>query len=628
VYEQDFITTNDLTGVAWTAYWQTQQSAGGTFVSSDERFADANLTPVVKSVRYISLITGDNDWKLIFEMLFTTRVRRERKSESGSFSGSGSVLEVVDMGAQGEPTAYPTGATACSSDASLLCCMAGYGAATVDGAAACTACTAGKYQDTETSQAALGGCKAQPECAKDHTPPTFYFTRVMSTTEKATNNCVAMSSCNQVGKIIALSNEQAVGYATSDADVTCGNAVTLCTASQYWVDRSASAFTNMEWHTQPTCADLTDCTSDQYWSNSAASSIFVTIANVLQNMYSEQRNCMERTVCSIETEFFVNHAVIADEPVSNSQVNNDCNTLVACAPGAEYQSSAPTTTTDRECKALAAECISNVQFQSVAPTATRNRYCSDVQTCSATSQYQTVVPTTTSDRGCGLATECNADTEYEDTPLQGESDRACEPLTVCSETQLESVTASAKTNRECVDVTTSPTTTDFDVTVDKGEAVDYSESGSGSESGSASSSTSESGSGSEVEVTQPIAPTSTTATTTTAVANFRIDVVLESLARLTDTNLVVQQHFRETVAALTFHATDLAAADILSIKLTDHLAGRRRGAATGFQILASITLHHVSTAWFHVCSDCFLAMVWHWVGSYSSVAAVLFTVPT
>jgi hypothetical protein len=70
----------------------------------------------------------------------------------------------------------------------------------------------------------------------------------------------------------------------------------------------------------------------------------------------------------------------------------------------QYQTAAPTATTDRACTALTV--CSASQYQSTAPTATTDRVCTALTVCTAT-QQQTVAPTATSNRVCGA---CGAGT--------------------------------------------------------------------------------------------------------------------------------------------------------------------------------------------------------------------------
>jgi hypothetical protein len=123
--------------------------------------------------------------------------------------------------------------------------------------------------------------------------------------------------------------------------------------------------------------------------------------------------------------------------------------LPVCTAGAEFESAARTTTSDRLCKTLTAACTLNVQYESVAPTTTSNRYCSDVLECSSATQYETNAPTSTKDRTCAFATTCTTDVQYASSKLTALSDRVCADVSQCTSTEYERIAPTSTSDREC-----------------------------------------------------------------------------------------------------------------------------------------------------------------------------------
>ena len=73
--------------------------------------------------------------------------------------------------------------------------------------------------------------------------------------------------------------------------------------------------------------------------------------------------------------------------------------------------------------------------------------CLTVKTCSAT-QYQTAAPTATSNRACADLTTCEA-AEYESVAHTATTDRKCATLTTCTAAEYESVAPTATSDRQC-----------------------------------------------------------------------------------------------------------------------------------------------------------------------------------
>jgi hypothetical protein len=104
---------------------------------------------------------------------------------------------------------------------------------------------------------------------------------------------------------------------------------------------------------------------------------------------------------------------------------------VACAPyttctlNSTYQTTAPTSTSDRACSPVSS-CLLGYQYQQMPPTLLTDRQCVPVGTCLAT-EYETHAPTLTSNRMCVPLTVCDNATQYERTPPTLTSNRDCGP---------------------------------------------------------------------------------------------------------------------------------------------------------------------------------------------------------
>jgi hypothetical protein len=82
-------------------------------------------------------------------------------------------------------------------------------------------------------------------------------------------------------------------------------------------------------------------------------------------------------------------------------------------------------------------------------TTTTNTKCSPLTICNPQGQYQTAAPTETSDRTCADLVVCTSDEYQVGTDENG--NRKCKTLTTCGTTQYESVAATALSDRGCED---------------------------------------------------------------------------------------------------------------------------------------------------------------------------------
>lgn len=102
---------------------------------------------------------------------------------------------------------------------------------------------------------------------------------------------------------------------------------------------------------------------------------------------------------------------------------SSCRVPRACAPDT-FQTSAPTATTDRVCRALS-QCAAGTEFERIAPTATTDRVCTLLRVCNYTLEYELKPPTATSDRVCRAVGLCNLITEQVAVAPTTTSDTVC-----------------------------------------------------------------------------------------------------------------------------------------------------------------------------------------------------------
>lgn len=84
---------------------------------------------------------------------------------------------------------------------------------------------------------------------------------------------------------------------------------------------------------------------------------------------------------------------------SNCSVPKNCT-------GNEFETAAPTATSDRVCRALS-RCNNETEFERIAPTATSDRVCTLLRVCNYTQEYELTAPTATTDRVCRPQSSCN-----------------------------------------------------------------------------------------------------------------------------------------------------------------------------------------------------------------------------
>jgi hypothetical protein len=340
-------------------------------------------------------------------------LQRSRKFDFSAFAGAQPCATLTEAG---EVYCESGGCTPTN-----VCCDVGYSSVA---AGTCTDCgTYGTvlgqgtefYSDAKESRESELACDQQEECG-----PTFgnYYAdfTIKSSRNYLGERCIPMTQClteepRPWGKLLGSAS-------TTTADAVCGDDVQMCTEGQFWTNYGAS-FEADEWTTQPTCSELQDCTGTKYWSNSDTMTTYKNEGVI----YTEDRDCTERTSCATTTHYISNSRLIA-ELGDNSIVDNKCEELSpACDAATQWESVAETTTSDRQCKSATTcendqylvseleesadrvcndwtECTDGVEFETVAPNATTNRECQQLQECPVGTHYIKVEHTATSDRVC------------------------------------------------------------------------------------------------------------------------------------------------------------------------------------------------------------------------------------
>lgn len=157
----------------------------------------------------------------------------------------------------------------------------------------------------------------------------------------------------------------------------------------------------------------------------------------------------------------------------NIQTEADrCQDLTVCRAGLDYQTKAPTGTTDRECSPLTA--CSEEQYEAVAPEFDADRSCADLTVCQA-GEFESEAATTSSDRKCSPCLSCKADQflaaackpledavcqdcsvcvdglEFEEEACTPSNNTVCTPLTICGAGQFERLAPTPVADRICTD---------------------------------------------------------------------------------------------------------------------------------------------------------------------------------
>ena len=265
--------------------------------------------------------------------------------------------------------------------------------------------------------------------------------------------CIAVKDCqtNQYQKQGPLPNKDRVCYyksvckedqfieiqATNISDRNC-ESLKVCNASaNEYISKDSEYIYEMHGTTNFTiratnieCGDLNICLTTQYEDINPV---------LLNGQYQNQRICKNITQCNSDTQYESN------APTATS--DRQCVNIKNCSD-VQYESKASTATSDRQCANIT-QCNSTSQYESKAPTATSDRQCGNIKDCLDT-EYQTKAPNETSNRECAITRVC-LDTEYQTKAPNETSDRECTAATVCNTTllQYEFIPKNITTDRQC-----------------------------------------------------------------------------------------------------------------------------------------------------------------------------------
>jgi hypothetical protein len=83
----------------------------------------------------------------------------------------------------------------------------------------------------------------------------------------------------------------------------------------------------------------------------------------------------EHTTCAWATQYIV------PEFPATAIALGECGALTTCILGFNFQTTAPTQTTDRVCGGIVTQCTQGINYQIIPPTLTSNQVCSPVTQC-------------------------------------------------------------------------------------------------------------------------------------------------------------------------------------------------------------------------------------------------------
>ena len=234
--------------------------------------------------------------------------------------------------------------------------------------------------------------------------------------------------------------------------------LTECSSEEYEF-RAPSSLADRE------CSPLTECSSEEYESSPPENGIYLRDRICLEITECEHSHynvgkypngttrCeLKECTCSngqgttgIQCDNHEDH--ICQQCDSNYFVNilRKCQVYTDCSDN-EFESKAPTPTSDRECVPII-ECSAN-QYENQAPTSTSNRECSTITFCSS-DEYESQAPTSTSDRECTLLAVC-ASNQYIDVSASMAGDTVCKNITVCSELEYQINAPGTTMDRGCL----------------------------------------------------------------------------------------------------------------------------------------------------------------------------------
>jgi hypothetical protein len=209
--------------------------------------------------------------------------------------------------------------------------------------------------------------------------------------------CVDHTKCNA-----ATQYETAVATETSDR--TCATLLTCNSTVEY--ETTAPTF-----NSNRACTAKTICNAATQYETLSATAL-------------SDRTCAALTTCLIGTEY--------QSVAASTTSDRVCSAVTTCPSGSFIEKTAPTTIANRKCEAVIA-CDLTTQYRSAAATATEQAVCSDLKVCVATGaaqEYESAAPTMTTDRDCTAYNYCT-NLQYM-SGFQESGDFNCATLNLCN----------------------------------------------------------------------------------------------------------------------------------------------------------------------------------------------------
>ena len=152
-------------------------------------------------------------------------------------------------------------------------------------------------------------------------------------------------------------------------------------------------------------------------------------------------DCDACTQCDTSTEF--------ETAICVANGDRSCAACQSCDDGT-FESGACDGIHDRQCAVCTAPCegTNSPTFESIPCTADSNRECQAVADCPS-ENYETRAPTATSDRACEPLTLCDLVLQFTSTLATSTTDRGCSDLTICGDGLVEAVPPTSTTDRTC-----------------------------------------------------------------------------------------------------------------------------------------------------------------------------------
>jgi hypothetical protein len=374
---------------------------------------------------------------------------------AGSYLSPGGCLELSTCGTGQYQATAPTATTdrVCATctictgtEYEVVACADGDGAADRV-CAPLTECGLGQYQSTAPTATSDRVCATCAVCNAGQ------YERVACADGNAPQDrvCTPLTSCT------AGQYESAAPTATTDRGCS---ACATCSASQY--ESAACADGNAAQNRA--CAPLTHCGTGHYESVAPTATtdrvcsecVMICGAGMYEAAACANGDAPQDRVCATCDGLCVN----CNGPTSAECTacgpgfyhdGGSCVPLTPCGEG-QYESVAPTSTSDRVCSPCAPECGAGT-YERVAcadGNSPQDRVCEALTDC-AEGQYESAAPTEASDRVCSACTACAAG-QYETMACadgNASQNRVCKALTDCIVGQYESVPPTATSNRAC-----------------------------------------------------------------------------------------------------------------------------------------------------------------------------------